>query len=133
MVIDSSALVAVLTGEEGSRALLDAIEGDPVRMMAAPTLLEASIVLERRGGRELVEILDVFLARIRAEVRPFGAEHLSIARTAFSRFGKGRHPAGLNFGDCFSYALAQIEGEPLLFKGTDFSQTDATSAPVDSD
>jgi ribonuclease VapC len=124
VVIDSSALVAVLMREDGSSVLLDAIEADPVRLVAAPTVLEVSIVLERRSGREFVEILDVFLARIRAVIRPFDTQHLSAARTAFSRFGKGRHPAGLNFGDCFSYALAQVEGEPLLFKGNDFSQTD---------
>lgn len=131
MVLDSSALVAILTGEASATALLNAIEADPNRLVAAPTVLEASIVLERRGGRELVEVLDVFLARIRATIRPFDADQMSLARSAFSRFGKGRHPAGLNYGDCFSYALAQFAGEPLLFIGSNFAQTDVMAVTLE--
>jgi ribonuclease VapC len=128
MVIDSSALVAIMTGEAAANALIDSILADPVRMIAAPTVLETSIVLERRSGQELVAIFDEFLRDIRASIEPFEREHLTAARAAYHRFGKGRHPAALDFGDCFSYALAIVADEPLLFCGGDFALTDVRPA-----
>ena len=124
MVIDSSALIAVLFNEPERRAFNEKIEADPVRMISAVTLVEASMVVESRrgeiGGREL----DLFVHRAGIEVVAFTAEQAVIARDAFRRFGRGRHPARLNFGDCCAYALAAYAGEPLLFKGTDFPATD---------
>ena len=124
MVIDSSALIAVLFNEPERRAFNEKIEADPVRMISAVTLVEASMVVESRrgeiGGREL----DLFVHRAGIEVVAFTAEQAVIARDAFRRFGRGRHPARLNFGDCCAYALAAYAGEPLLFKRTDFPATD---------
>jgi ribonuclease VapC len=98
--------------------------GDPVRLISAATVLEATIVLETRlgdaGGREF----DLWLLKVGAEVVPVDAEQTEATRRAWRRYGKGRHAAGLNYGDCFSYALALTRGEPLLFKGDDFAKTD---------
>lgn len=124
MVIDTSALVAVLFGEPEAESIAEAIEQDPVRLISTASVLETSLVVESElgeaGGREL----DLLLLKASIEAIPFNAEQLAIAREAWRRYGKGRHPAGLNYGDCFSYALSQATGEPLLFKGGDFSQTD---------
>lgn len=124
MVIDTSVLVAVLFGEPEAERFAEAIEQDAVRMISAASVLEASLVVESElgeaGGREL----DLLLLKAAIETVPFNAEQLAIAREAWRRYGKGRHPAGLNYGDCFSYALSQATGEALLFKGGDFSQTD---------
>jgi len=83
------------------------------------------LVLESRYGEDAVDGLDLLVAKIGARIVPFSDEDIRGVRAAYRRFGKGRHPAGLNLGDCFSYALAISTGEPLLFKGADFSQTDA--------
>ena len=123
MVIDSSALIAIVTGEPERRAFIEAVAAADTRLVAAPTLLETSVVLLSRAGEGRLQDLREFCARAAVETVPFGPEHVELALDAFRRFGKGRHPDGLNFGDCFSYALAQATGEPLLFKGDDFSQT----------
>jgi ribonuclease VapC len=126
MTIDSSALIAILRNEPECDRFLERIDADPVRIIAAPTVLEASMVLEGRFGENAGMELDLFLHRASARVVAFDDEHLRLARSAHRRFGKGRHPAGLNFGDCTSYALAQWSGEPLLAKGNDFRLTDVT-------
>ena len=127
MVIDSSALLAILNDEPERRAFNEAIESAESRAMSAATLVEVSIVIESRFGAEGLRDLDLFIERAGIEVQALDREQAYIARRAFSRFGKGRHAAGLNYGDCFSYALAVVRGEPLLYKGGDFGQTDVTS------
>jgi ribonuclease VapC len=126
MVLDTSALLAVLLNEPDAPAFRLAIEADPVRLVSAATLVETAIVIEARvgeaGGREL----DLLVQKASIEIVAVDAEHADIARHAYRQFGKGRHAAGLNYGDCFSYALAHAAGEPLLFKGNDLSQTDVT-------
>ena len=124
MVIDSSALVAILSLEPEAARLAQAIEADPTRLISAATLLEAGIVMEARFGAAGCKELDLLVAKAGAVVEPLTADQASIAREAWRRFGKGRHAAALNFGDCCSYALARATGEPLLFKGTDFANTD---------
>jgi ribonuclease VapC len=127
MVIDTSSLVAILFAEPDAAAFEAAIAADPVRLVSAPSLLETAIVVERRygeaGGREL----DLLVHKAGIEVVAFTAEQVEVARAAFLRFGKGNHPAGLNYGDCFSYALSALSGEPLLSKGGDFGLTDAAT------
>lgn len=131
MVIDTSALVAILTGEPESRRFIEMIEAAEARLISAATFVEISMVIESRHGAEGLRALDLFLARAEAEVAPVDIEQAQGARRAFSRFGKGRHRAALNFGDCFSYALASSRNEPLLFKGDDFVHTDLSPvAPV---
>jgi ribonuclease VapC len=124
MVIDTSVLVAVLFGEPEAVRLAEAIAQDSIRLISTASVLEASLVVESElgeaGGREL----DLLLLKAAIETVPFNAEQLAIARDAWRRYGKGRHPAGLDYGDCFSYALSQVTGEALLCKGGDFSQTD---------
>lgn len=124
MVIDSSAILAMLQNEPGAEVLRLAVEEASRRLMSAASLLETSLVIDRRygepGGREL----DLFMHKAQIEVVAFTAEQAEIARIAFRTYGKGRHPASLNFGDCFSYALSKYTEEPLLFKGNDFSKTD---------
>jgi ribonuclease VapC len=130
MVIDTSALVAILHREPGTRSFIEAIENADTRLMSVATLVEISIVIEVRHGAEGLRDLDHFLGRAGIELVPVDAEHGKMACGAFSRFGKGRHRAGLNYGDCFSYALAISTGEPLLFKGDDFGHTDVTMVAV---
>lgn len=125
MVIDISALVAILLKEPERRALVEAIEAADSRLMSVATFVEISIVLEARHGAEGLRDLDHFMTRAGIELVSVGRDQGLLARAAFSRFGKGRHPAGLNYGDCFSYALAMSVGEQLLFKGDDFGRTDA--------
>jgi ribonuclease VapC len=124
MVIDTSALVAILEDEPERRAFNEALEAADFRLMSVATFVEVSIVVEARKGAEGLRELDLFIDRSGIAVVAVDLEQGRLARHAFSRFGKGRHPAGLNFGDCFSYALARTLGQPLLFKGTDFSRTD---------
>ena len=124
MVIDSSALIAILCDEPERYSFNRKIEADSRRLISTASVLETSIVLENRYGEEAYRELDFFLLKAAIEIRPFDAEQLEIARRAYRQYGKGRHPASLNYGDCFSYALAKQTGEPLLFKGNDFSQTD---------
>ena len=128
MIVDSSALLAVLNRESDADLFQDAmLTASPCRMSVAK-VLEVSIVVEGRGGAEAGRELDAFLERAEIEPAPVTAEELEAARQAWRRFGKGRHPAALNFGDCFAYALAQTTGEPLLFKGEDFARTDIPAA-----
>jgi ribonuclease VapC len=125
MILDTSAVLAILLDEAERARFVAAIEAGPVRRMSAASVLEAAMVLEGRWGHAAGGDLDLFLHRAGVEIVPFDADQLAIARSAFRRYGKGRHKAGLNFGDCISYALSQWTGEALLFKGTDFSATDA--------
>jgi ribonuclease VapC len=128
MVIDSSALVAILGGEAERRTFIDLIEAADSRLMSTASFVEVSIIIESRYGADGVRDLDLFLERAGVELAPVDDEQARQARRAFTRYGKGRHPAALNFGDCFSYALSVTLGEPLLFKGDDFSQTDVSRA-----
>lgn len=124
MVIDTSALIALLGMEPEAARLAAAIEADSVRLLCSATLVEASIVIEARYGPEGGRDLDLLVAKAGITIEPLNAEHAEVARATWRRYGRGHHPASLNFGDCFSYALAKISGEPLLFKGEDFRQTD---------
>lgn len=129
MILDTSAVVAVLKGEPEAERLIAALEDDPVRRMSAASLVEAAIVMQARYGDAGEREVDVFVQRSRVDIVPVTEEQTDLARGAFRRFGKGRHPAGLNYGDCFAYALATALGEPLLFIGEDFSKTDVVQAP----
>lgn len=128
MVIDSSALLAILQGEPERRRFNEAIEAAAERLLSVATFVEVSIVIDARYGPPGLHHVDLFLDRADIELVDVDAEQARIARDAYSRFGKGRHPAGLNFGDCFSYALANTRGLPLLFKGEDFARTDLVAA-----
>ena len=128
MIVDSSAVLAILFGEADARRHASAIMAAYPCRMSVANVLEASIALERRGGATAAHELDALLERAEIELVPVTVEHLGAARRAWRRFGKGNHPAALNFGDCFAYALARTTGEPLLFKGGDFSQTDIEAA-----
>ena len=128
MVIDTSAIVAILFAEADAERFARAIASDPMRLISAGTVLECGLVVESELGEEGDRELDLLLLRAGIETIPFNAEQLAIARQAFRLFGKGRHPAGLNYGDCFSFALSKASGEPLLFKGSDFPKTDIRSA-----
>jgi ribonuclease VapC len=124
MVIDSSALIAILQLEPDAEHFVRMINRDPVRLMSTATLLETSIVLDvRRADQALIE-LDRFIERSDIILEPVTTDQAKLARVAFRRYGRGNHPARLNFGDCFVYALASASNEPVLFKGTDFNQTD---------
>ena len=128
MIVDSSAVLAILFGEPDARRHAAAIMAAYPCRMSVANVLEASIVVEHRGGEQAAHNLDALLERAEIELVPVTVEHLEAARVAWRRFGKGDHPAALNFGDCFAYALARTTGEPLLFKGDDFARTDIESA-----
>ncbi len=132
MVIDTSALVAILLDEPERRAFNERIEADRKRLVSAATVLETGIVLESRNGEAAGRELDLFLHRAKFQVLAVDADQAEIARAAFRKFGKGRHSAALNFGDCFSYAAAKATGEPLLFKGNDFGRTDIVPAVTEA-
>jgi ribonuclease VapC len=124
VIVDSSALVAILAREAESDRFSELIIDAAKASVAAPSVLETSIVL-RRYGRELEEKLDQFLAAARITIIAFDFDQMASARAAYARFGRGTgHPAGLNFGDCMAYAAARVTRRPLLFKGEDFSHTD---------
>ena len=124
MVIDTSAVVALLEEEETASGLRSALAADDVRLISTVSVLEATCVLGARRGPAAVLELTLFFSEFHLEQSPFDNEQLSIAQKAWLLYGRGRHPAKLNFGDCASYALAQSKDEPLLFVGGDFSQTD---------
>ena len=124
MVIDTSALVAILQDEPERRSFNQAIEAAERRAMSVASFVEASMIIESRYGPDRIRDLDLFIAKAKIELVPVDAEQGHVARTAFREYGKGRHRAGLNFGDCFAYTLAKTLDEPLLFKGTDFALTD---------
>ena len=127
MIIDTSAILAILFREADAPHYARTIaETSPCRLSVA-NLLEASIVVGARGRAGDTE-LDLLIEKAEIELVPVSLEQASAAREAWHRFGKGRHPAALNFGDCFAYALARIVGEPLLFKGNDFARTDIDAA-----
>ena len=128
MVIDTSAIVAIFFGEPDAAGYRERVADDPVRLVSAATLVEAAMVIEGRFGEAGGAELDLWLHKIDAEIVAVTPEHADQARRAWRRYGKSRHPAGLNFGDCFSYALARALDAPLLFKGDDFSHTDLRSA-----
>ena len=128
MVIDSSAVLAVLKQEHLAARCAAAIASDPVRLMSAASLVEAGIVMQARFGDDGARALDALLRRARIEILPFDAEQALIAGEAFRRFGKGRHPAALNLGNCFAYALAKHQDQALLFTGGDFARTDLAPA-----
>jgi ribonuclease VapC len=128
MVIDTSALIAVMTGEPDAERYETAMDRDSRRLMSVASILETAIVLEKRFGQEGPRELDALLLRLPVEPVSVDADQLEWARHAHHTYGRGRHPAALNFGDCFSYALAKAVGERLLYKGSDFSRTDVRSA-----
>ncbi len=124
MVIDTSALAAIFFGEPERQKFLAAIAAADNRLISAASVLETGMVLEARQGEAAGREFDLFVVRANLQIVPADAEQVDLARSAWRKYGKGRHPAGLNFGDCFSYGLAKISGEPLLAKGTDFASTD---------
>jgi len=128
MIVDSSALVAILRAEPGHDRFVRVITDARRRLIASPTLLETSMVLAGGWQDNILDQLDAFLRAASIETIAFTAEHAAVARDAFLRYGKGRHPAALNFGDCISYAAARLEAMPLLFKGDDFRLTDIEAA-----
>jgi len=128
MIIDTSALAAIFFDEPEAIQYTQIIHDADRCLISAANFLELSIVLESQIAAEAVRQCDMFFRRAGIVIEPFTVGQAHLARQAFHDFGKGRHPAGLNFGDCFAYALARHTGEPLLFKGNDFSKTDVVSA-----
>jgi ribonuclease VapC len=129
MVIDTSAVLAILHDEPERLKFSEALEDADVRCMSAASFVETSMIIESRYGSDGVRDLDLLIAKAAIVLAAVDAEQAHLARQAFRLYGKGRHPAGLNFGDCFSYALARFSAEPLLFKGKDFSRTDIECHP----
>ena len=127
MILDTSAIFAILTAEPEAERMIDALESDPTRLMSAATFVELGIVVEARFGDAGSRELDLLLHRLDAKTVAVTAEQAERARLAWRRFGRGRHAARLNFGDTFPYALSVISGEPLLFKGVDFARTDVSA------
>ena len=128
MIVDASALIAVILKEPGYRQILREL-AQPIPIgVGAPTLLEAFLVLTSRLNRNVEQLLETFLQRFSIEIVPFNEEHRREAAKAFLDFGKGRHPAALNFGDCMAYATAKLARRPLLFVGDDFRRTDIEPA-----
>jgi ribonuclease VapC len=128
MIIDSSAIIAILNDEPERRVFNEAIERSDACLISTASFVEASIVIDNNRGYDGLRDFDLFIMSAGIELVPVDADQAHIARQAYRQFGKGRHPAALNFGDCFSYALAKATGLPLLFKGSDFAQTDIQTA-----
>ena len=126
MVVDTSALVAIFLLEPEAEQFAHSILQAPRAAISAASLLEAGIILDARIGHDDSSELDEFVASVGLEIEPVTADQVRLARRAYRTYGRGNHPAGLNFGDCFAYALAKTTGLPLLFKGDDFAQTDVT-------
>jgi ribonuclease VapC len=124
VVIDTSALLAILLGESERGKFIQLLSESETRLLSAANALETAMVVESRRGEIAGRELDLFLHRTKTEIVAVDAEQFSIARFAWRKYGKGRHPAALNFGDCFAYALAKTSSEPLLAKGEDFRRTD---------
>ena len=124
MVIDTSALIAILRNEPERAQFIAAIDSVDKRNMSAVSFVETAMIIESRYGPRGILELDMLVSKATINIRSVDLSQAIIARNAFHNFGKGRHPAGLNFGDCFTYALAKMLNEPLLFKGEDFSKTD---------
>lgn len=132
MVLDTSAVLAVLQDEPERRKFNEAIEDAETRFLSTASFVECSMIVESRYGADGVRDLDLFIAKAQISLAPVDEEQADLARRALRKFGRGRHPAGLNFGDCFSYASSKALQEPLLFKGNDFSQTDVDCHPDSS-
>jgi len=132
MVIDTSALLAIFLAEPERKRFLNLIVEASTRLISAASVLETGIVLEARRGEAAGREFDLFVVRARLEVVSVDIEQVEVARSAWRKYGKGRHPAALNFGDCFAYALAKCSGEALLAKGADFAQTDIEVHPLPS-
>lgn len=128
MIVDTSALLAVVLNDGDGPSLAAAMVDAPEAGISVANFLEATIVLERRGDAEARARLDPITAELGLTFHPVTVAQMRLAREAYRRFGKGRHPASLNFGDCFAYALAAERGEPLLFKGEGFARTDVVRA-----
>lgn len=128
MVIDSSALAAILLGEAEAEAFTRSIRLTETRLLSAAGLVELALVIESRKGDQGRKELDLYVDQARLDIVPFDQVQAEHARHGWRRFGKGRHPAALNLGDCYAYALAKATGEPLLFKGNDFHLTDIEPA-----
>lgn len=132
MVLDTSAIIAILLHEKERDSFIDAIADDPVRLMSSVNALEAALVIEAQKGEAGGREFDLLLHRATVDVVPFLQEHVEEARNTWRRFGKGNHSAGLNFCDCCAYALSQLSGEALLFKGDDFKRTEVVAAVPDT-
>lgn len=128
MIIDSSAFVTIAYEETDADLFLETMAAAACRRVSAATWLEFCIVIEGRRTPTIIARFEAIFARLRTEIVPVTIEQAAMARIAYQRFGRGNHPAKLNYGDCFAYALAKVTGEPLLFKGNDFAQTDITPA-----
>ena len=128
LILDSSAILAILLDEPGSARILDRISSAQSIGVGAPTFVETAIVLSAKLGRDSRSQVREFLREAEAEVIPMGTEHMDAAVEAFLRYGKGRHAAALNFGDCLSYAMAAVAGLPLMYAGNDFLKTDIGQA-----
>ena len=128
MIVDTSALMAIILGEPDAERVLARMTDVGELAVSAASRVEAAIVAEAKGGPEAAEDLQALLADLECPVLPFDEEQAVVAAQAWHRFGKGRHPAGLNLGDCYAYAAAKVSGRPLLFKGQDFAQTDVAAA-----
>jgi ribonuclease VapC len=128
MVLDSSAIVAIHLKEQGYERLFERIDRAPVVFVGTPTVLESAMVLSSRTGTDVRSVLAAFFRRRSVAILPFTEEHFHAATEAFLRFGKGRHRAALNYGDCMAYAVAAVAGMPLLYTGDDFAQTDIPAA-----
>lgn len=130
MVLDTSAIISILLQEPDSEQLVGCIGRSKIVIVGAPTVAEAAIVLSAKLKRDARPIVDGFLREAEVEVIPFSREHYEVAVEAFQRYGKGRHPAALNFGDCLTYAIAYLAQFPLLATGNDFRRTDLKMASV---
>jgi ribonuclease VapC len=128
IVVDTSALIAILDKEPDAALYAEAIAEADSPLISAATLLELHIVMRNRHGGRAGQLVDRLIQDAGFQIEHFTAQHLELAREAYARYGKGRNSAGLNYGDCFSYALAKATGLPLLFKGEDFSKTDLVAA-----
>jgi ribonuclease VapC len=131
MVIDTSALLAIFLAEPERKRFLNLIVEASTRLISAASVLETGIVLEAKRGEAAGREFDLFVVRANLEVVAVDNEQVEVARSAWRKYGKGRHPAGLNFGDCFAYALAKSCGETLLAKGADFRLTDIDVSPIE--
>jgi ribonuclease VapC len=129
MIIDTSALIALLEQEPEAERIAHALAATSERMLSAANLVETGIVIQVRRGDDGARDLDLLLAKLRVETVAVTAGQADIARKAFRRYGRGRHATNLNFGDCFAYALAKDKSAPLLFKGDHFARTDVSAAP----
>ncbi len=132
IAIDTSALVSVLLNEESAVQVAQAMDRSASRLLSAANLLEATMVIESRKGEAGGREFDLLLYRTGIEIVPVDQDQAEIARLAWRRFGRGRHPAALNYGDCFAYALARSRRAPLLFVGNDFTRTDIEPVPLGS-